>query len=93
VIVKFAFIPVSVAGGLLAGFMSKKVFEQLWGLADDVEPPDAKHRHVDYRKLVAALLIEGAIFRLVRGAFDHGSRHGFAKLTGSWPGEEAPEPE
>ena len=90
---KFAFIPVSVAGGLLVGSVSKKVFEQLWGLVDDIEPPDAKHRYVDYRKLVAALLIEGAIFRLMRGAFDHGSRRAFARLTGSWPGEEAPEPE
>jgi hypothetical protein len=30
---------------------------------------------------------------LVRGAFDHAARHGFQRLTGSWPGEEAPEPE
>jgi hypothetical protein len=90
---KFAFIPVSVAGGMLAGLVSKKVFDQVWGLVDDIEPPEAKHRHVDYRKLVVALLIEGAIFRLMRGAVDHGSRRGFARLTGSWPGEEAPEPE
>jgi hypothetical protein len=91
--VKYAFIPVSVAGGLLAGFVSKKVFEQIWGLVDDIEPPEAKHRYVDYRKLIPALLIEGAIFRLMRGAVDHTSRRGFARLTGSWPGEEAPEPE
>ena len=29
----------------------------------------------------------------MRGFVDHGSRRGFARLTGSWPGEEAPEPE
>ena len=34
-----------------------------------------------------------AIFRLVRGWFDHGARQGFMRLTGSWPGEEAPEAE
>jgi Protein of unknown function (DUF4235) len=90
---KFAFVPVTVAGGLLAGLVSKKIFEQLWGLVDEEEPPDAKHRHIDYRKLVAALLVEGAIFRLMRGFVDHGSRRGFARLTGTWPGEEAPEPE
>lgn len=90
---KFALIPVSILGGLLAGFVSKKVFEQIWGLIDDMEPPDAKHRYVDYRKLIPALLLEGAIFRLMRGFVDHGSRHAVARLTGSWPGEEAPEPE
>jgi hypothetical protein len=29
----------------------------------------------------------------VRGLADHGSRHGFHKLLGSWPGDERPEPE
>ena len=46
-----------------------------------------------FAKLVPAPLIEGALFRLVRGMVDHGSRHGFARLTGAWPGEERPEPE
>jgi hypothetical protein len=90
---KYAFMPVSIAGGVLAGLITKKIFEQLWGLVDEEEPPEAKHRHIDYRKLVAALLVEGAIFRLVRGFVDHASRRGFARMTGSWPGEEAPEPE
>jgi hypothetical protein len=29
----------------------------------------------------------------VRGLADHGTRRGFARVTGSWPGEERPEPE
>jgi len=90
---KFVFMPVSILGGILAGLVGKKIFEQIWGLIDNEEPPDAKHREIDYRKLVAALLLEGAIFRLVRGWFDHGARQGFMRLTGSWPGEEAPEAE
>jgi hypothetical protein len=24
---------------------------------------------------------------------DHGSRHGFTRMTGAWPGDEEPEPE
>lgn len=90
---KFVFLPLSIAGGLLAGLLGKKIFEQLWGLVDDQEPPDAKHREVGYAKLTAALLLEGAIFRLVKGLFDHGARHGFERLTGEWPGEERPQPE
>jgi hypothetical protein len=42
-------------------------------------------------KLVAALLIEGALFSLIKGLVDHGSRHAFARITGAWPGEEAPD--
>jgi hypothetical protein len=42
--------------------------------------------------LLLALALEGAIFRAVRGAFDHGARQLFSRLTGTWPGEEEPEP-
>ena len=91
---KLLFLPFSIVGGLIAGLVSKKVFEQIWGLIDEDEPPHPQHRETGgFVKLVAALLLEGAIFRLVKGLVDHGTRTSFAKLTGAWPGEEAPEPE
>jgi hypothetical protein len=92
-IAKILFLPFSIVGGILAGFVGKKIFEQVWGLIDEEEPPGPKHRETSWLKLVAALALEGAIFRAVRGAFDHGSRTSFAKLTGTWPGEQRPEPE
>lgn len=88
---KFLFIPFSVAGGILAGAIGKKSFELLWGVFDDEDAPEPKHREISLVKLIVALLVQGAIFRAVRGLVDHGSRHAFQKLTGSWPGEEQPE--
>lgn len=90
---KFVFAPISIVLGLVAGMIGGKIFERIWGLIDEEEPPQPQHREFSWPKLVAALLIEGAIFRLVKGLVDHGSRTSFAKLTGSWPGEEAPEAE
>jgi Protein of unknown function (DUF4235) len=90
---KLLFIPVSVGGSLLAGFISKKIFDQLWGLVDDEEPPDSKHRDIDWRKLLLAAAVQGAIFRAMREISDHYSRRAFARGTGTWPGEEHPEPE
>ena len=90
---KIAFLPVSIASGLAAGQLSKKLFDLIWGRIDDEEAPRPKHRQIDLVKLLPALFIEGALFRVVRGLVDHGSRHGFARLTGTWPGEERPEPE
>jgi len=90
---KLLFTPVSVIAGILAGLVGKKIFERLWGLVDDEEPPSPEHREFSWPKLVAALLIEGAIFRLIKGLTDHGARRAFAKGTGSWPGEERPESE
>jgi len=91
--VKLVFTPFSVALGLLAGIIGQKIFEKLWGLVDDEEAPSPQHRQFSWPKLIAALLVEGAIFRLVKGLTDHTARRAFARTTGSWPGEEAPERE
>ena len=88
---KILFIPFSVIGGLLAGVVGKKVFERVWALFEDEDAPDPEHRDVPWRKLAAALVLEGAIFRAVRGLFDHGARQAFSRLTGTWPGEERAE--
>ena len=88
---KIIFTPISVVLGLIAGIVGQKIFEKLWSLVDDQEPPSPEHREFSWPKLVGALLVEGAIFRLVKGLTDHGARRTFAKVTGTWPGEEAPE--
>jgi hypothetical protein len=88
---KVAFVPISILGGLLAGLLGRKIFDVLWGQVDDQEPPQPEHREVSLAKLAVALLIEGAIFRLIRGLFDHAARRGFARMTGAWPGEEQPD--
>jgi hypothetical protein len=89
---KIVFLPVSIVGGLLAGQVSKKLFDFIWAQIDEEDAPRPKHRQIDMRKLALALVIEGALFRLVKGLVDHGARRGFWKATGSWPGEEEPEP-
>ena len=90
---KFLFMPISIGAGLIAGLVGRKLFERLWGLIADEEPPQPEHRQISWPKLIAALAVEGAIFRLAKGLTDHGARTTFAKATGSWPGEEAPERE
>jgi hypothetical protein len=88
---KILYIPISMGSGLLAGFVGKKIVNAIWGLFDDEEPPRPEHRNVDPRKLAVALVIDGAVFALIRGLVDHGSRHAFTRATGTWPGEEEPE--
>ena len=90
---KLIFTPFSIGLSLVAGLIGKQIFEKVWGWIDDQEPPHPQHREIQWPKLIGALVIEGAIFRLVKGLTDHGMRSSFARATGSWPGEEAPEPE
>jgi hypothetical protein len=85
------FAPIGILAGLAAGFAAQKGFERIWAIFDEEEAPEVEDREVSYGKLVAALLVEGAIFRLVKGMVDRGARLGFASLTGSWPGEEVDE--
>jgi hypothetical protein len=85
---KRLFVPVGILAGLAAGFAAQKGFERIWELIDDEDAPEIEHREVSYPKLVVALLLEGAIFRLVKGMVDRGARLGFASATGSWPGED-----
>lgn len=89
---KMLFAPVGIIAGLLAGVIARKGFDKIWSAVSDEEAPGPDHREVSYRQLVPALLVEGAMFRVVKGLVDHGARHGFYRLTGRWPGEERPEP-
>ena len=90
---KLLFIPLSIAGGLLAGLLAKKIFEASWSVIDDQEPPEPDDPAVPWPKLVAALALEGAIFRVARGASDHLARGAFQRSTGVWPGEDPAEAE
>jgi hypothetical protein len=88
---KLFFAPIGIIAGLLAGMVAQKGFDRLWAVFDDEEPPEPDQRDASYPKLIAALLVEGAVFRLTKGMVDHGVRGGFARMTGTWPGEKSAE--
>ena len=88
---RLLFAPVSILGGLLAGLVGTKIFEFVWGKFDDREPPEPEDRETTWLKLGVALALQGAIFKLVRGAFDHGARRAFERGTHTWPGAAKPD--
>jgi hypothetical protein len=88
---KLISMPLRLAAGILAGVAGKSLFRAVWGLIDDEEAPKAEQRRIRIPMLALALVIEGALFRALKGLADHGTRRAFARFTGSWPGEEQPE--
>jgi len=89
---KVLFLPFSVAGGVLAGLIGKKLFRAIWSLLYRDEPPNPSRPDVPWRKVIAALALEGAVFRTVRGVVDRASRQAFSRASGSWPGEKRQAP-
>jgi Protein of unknown function (DUF4235) len=89
---RFLFAPVGIGAGLVAGQIAKKVFDLIWGRFSGEEAPEPDQREISWPRLLAALAIQGAIFRLARGLVDRGARTGFLRATGSWPGEKRPDP-
>lgn len=88
---KFLFAPIGIVGGLIAGIISKNIFDFIWSRITGEEAPEPEHREISWPVLLGALALEGAIFRISRGLVERSSRVGFYRLTGSWPGEEEPE--
>jgi hypothetical protein len=88
---RIIFVPMGIVGGLIAGQISKKIFDFVWSRISEEEAPEPEHREVSWPQLLAALAVEGAIFRLAKGLVDRGARAGYMRLTGSWPGEDRPE--
>ena len=85
--------PIAILLGLLSGFLSRKLFDQVWGLIDDEEPPKPNTELATWPRVLAAAAVQGVTFRVTRAAVERAGARGFANLTGTWPGEKAPEPE
>ncbi|MBS1887885.1 MAG: DUF4235 domain-containing protein [Actinobacteria bacterium] len=85
---KILFAPVGIAAGLVAGLVARKTFEKAWSVIDEDGPPEPDTRGAPTAKLLVALAVEGAIFRLTKGFFDHQARVAFAGATGRWPGKD-----
>jgi hypothetical protein len=74
----------SVAGGLLAGI----VFKRIWKLAaGEDEAPRATDAQRSWTEVLVAAALQGAIFGVVKAAVDRGAATGTKKLTGFWPGD------
>ncbi len=89
---KLLYKPFGIVLGLLAGFVSKKLFERVWALIDNEEPPSPTTERTTWPKVVASAALEGVTFNVTRAAVDRAGAQGFSSLTGVWPGEERPDP-
>jgi hypothetical protein len=88
---KLIYKPFGIIFGILAGFLSKKLFEAVWGVFDKEEPPKPTTLQTTWPKVLGAAVVEGVTFKVTRAAVDRVGAKGFASLTGYWPGEKEPD--
>jgi hypothetical protein len=88
---KLLYKPFGIVFGILAGIVSKKLFEAVWGMFDKAEPPKPTTRETTWPRVLGAAVVEGVTFKVTRAAVDRAGAKGFAHLTGYWPGEKEPE--
>lgn len=85
---KFAYRPIGLVGGVLAGTLSGIVFKQLWkAIANEDDAPSALQSEYPMKQVVLAAAIQGAIFAGTKAAIDRAGARGYTRLTGTWPGD------
>jgi hypothetical protein len=88
---KLIYKPFGIVIGILAGVLSKKLFQAIWGIFDEEEPPKPTTERATWPKVIAAAAVQGITFKVTRAAVDRAGAKGFAYFTGVWPGEKEQE--
>jgi Protein of unknown function (DUF4235) len=86
---KILYKPFAIVVGLLAGILSKKVFDRVWGAFADEDPPDPDDRDATWTQVVIGAAVSGMIIKVVQALVRRGGAKGFERATGFWPGDEA----
>ena len=85
---KVLYRPFALLTSVLAGVIAGAVFKQIWkAAAGEEDAPGARESEYDWRVVVAAAAVQGAVFGLVKAAVDRGGARAFERLTGVWPGD------
>jgi hypothetical protein len=85
---KILYKPFGIVLGVLAGLLSQKLFNAVWGIFDKEEPPKPTTEEANWPKVIAAAAVQGVTFRVTRATVDRLGAQGFRYFTGIWPGEK-----
>ncbi len=88
---KLIYKPFGIVIGLLSGLVASKIFNAVWGVFDNEEPPKPTTRDTSWPKVLGAAAVQGVTFKVTRAVVDRSTAKGFAFLTGAWPGPEKTE--
>ncbi|MEV6734296.1 MULTISPECIES: DUF4235 domain-containing protein [unclassified Streptomyces] len=83
---KIVYKPVGLALGAGAGLLAGALFKQVWKLAGHEEDaPNAADEERNWREILIAAAIQGAIFALAKAAVERSGAVAVRRLSGTWP--------
>ncbi|MGI8729693.1 MAG: DUF4235 domain-containing protein [Solirubrobacteraceae bacterium] len=88
---KLLYKPFEIIIGIVAGFLARKAFDQVWGQIDDREPPTPTTLESSWGQVLGAAAVQGATFSVTKALVNRSGAKGFHWLTGTWPGETRPD--
>lgn len=85
---KLAYKPVGIVGGMVGGLIAGAIFKQVWKrVAGEDDPPGPRQSEYDWKQLLIASALQGAIYAAVKATVDRAGAKGFQLVTGTWPGD------
>jgi Protein of unknown function (DUF4235) len=78
---------ISVLGGVLASMLFTRVWKAITGQDEKPSPTDY---HRGWGEVLAAAVMQGAVYGFVKALLDRAGAHGYARATGEWPGAGGP---
>jgi hypothetical protein len=87
---KILYRPLGLVSSVVAGVVAGQVFKQVWKHAtpgDQADAPKALESEYALHEVIAAALVQGAIFAAVKALVNRGGARAFERWTGEWPGD------
>jgi TRAP-type C4-dicarboxylate transport system permease small subunit len=92
-VVKVSYKAVDLIASTIVGLLVGLIFNRAWSAIEQEEgAPKPTDEQRGWREILLAAGLQGAIFALIKAAFERGMARGTRRLTGIWPGDEGQQP-
>jgi hypothetical protein len=86
---KILYRPVGIVSSIAGGLLASVIFKQVWkrvSAGEGVDPPGPLESEYDFKEILLAAVIQGAIYSVVKTIIQRQGARTFERATGEWPG-------
>jgi hypothetical protein len=86
---KILYRPVGLVSSIVGGLVASLIFKQIWkrvSAGEGADPPGPLQSEYPLKEIIAAAVLQGAIYSVVKTLIQRQGAKGFERATGEWPG-------